>query len=226
MGYSEFNINLGCPSGTVTSKGRGSGFLQNPEALDRFFYEIFEKSTDIKISVKTRIGFCDYDEWDALLSVYEKYDFSEIIIHPRLRSDFYKNNVYMQAFTQACKTLKVKIVYNGDINTQKGFKTLNEELRANGVDTVMIGRGLVRNPLLPKAIKNGADMTDLKKTLDFLDDIKEEYISLDFGERNTLFKLKELWGMVLSDEIYAKILKKIRKANTINEYNKHIEELK
>ena len=32
--------------------------------------------------------------------------------------------------------------------------------------------------------------------------------------------------MVLSDEIYAKILKKIRKANTINEYNKHIEELK
>ena len=226
MGYSEFNINLGCPSGTVTSKGRGSGFLQDPEALDRFFYEIFEKSTDIKISVKTRIGFCDYDEWDALLSVYEKYDFSEIIIHPRLRSDFYKNNVYMQAFTQACKTLKVKIVYNGDINTQKGFKVLNEELRMNGVDTVMIGRGLVRNPLLPEAIKSGADMTDLKKTLDFLDDIKEEYISLDFGERNTLFKLKELWGMVLSDEIYAKILKKIRKANTINEYNKHIEELK
>jgi len=226
MGYNEFNINLGCPSGTVTSKGRGSGFLQDTNALDRFFYEIFEKSRDIKISVKTRIGFCDYDEWDALLSVYEKYDFSEIIIHPRLRSDFYKNNVYMQAFTQACKTLKVKIVYNGDINTQEGFKILDEELRVNGVDTVMIGRGLVRNPLLPEAIKTGADMTDLKKTLDFLDDIKEEYISLDFGERNTLFKLKELWGMVLSDEIYAKILKKIRKANTINEYNKHIEELK
>lgn len=226
MGYDEFNINLGCPSGTVTSKGRGSGFLQNPEALDRFFYEISEKKDNITISVKTRIGFSDYGEWDDLLKVYEKYDFSEVIIHPRLRSDFYKNNVYMQAFTQACKTLKVKIVYNGDINTQEGFKILDEELRVNGVDTVMIGRGLVRNPLLPEAIKTGVDRTDLKKTLDFLDDIKEEYISLEFGERNTLFKLKELWGMVLSDEIYAKVLKKIRKANTINEYNKHIEELK
>ena len=83
MGHSEFNINLGCPSGTVTSKGRGSGFLQNPEALDRFFYEIFEKSTDIKISVKTRIGFCDYDEWDALLSVYEKYYYT-----PKIKERF------------------------------------------------------------------------------------------------------------------------------------------
>jgi len=132
----------------------------------------------------------------------------------------------MQAFMQACKTLKVKIVYNGDINTQKGFKILNEELRKNGVDTVMIGRGLVRNPLLPEAIKTGVDMTDLRKTIDFLEDVKEEYISLDFVERNTLFKLKELWGMVLADEIYAKALRKIRKVDTINEYNKHIEGLK
>ena len=43
MGYSEFNINLGCPSGTVTSKGRGSVFLQDPEALDRFFYEYLRR---------------------------------------------------------------------------------------------------------------------------------------------------------------------------------------
>ena len=106
------------------------------------------------------------------------------------------------------------------------FKILNEQLKENKVDTVMIGRGLVRNPLLPKAIKTGAKITDLRKTVDFLDDIKEEYLSLDFGERNTLFKLKELWGMVLSDEKYSKILKRIRKADTINKYKKHIEELR
>ena len=29
-GYTEFNLNLGCPSGTVVSKGRGSGFLAIP----------------------------------------------------------------------------------------------------------------------------------------------------------------------------------------------------
>ncbi len=226
MGYNELNINIGCPSATVTSKGRGSGFLQDTKALDKFFYEIFEKTVDIKISIKTRIGFCDYSEWDDLVKVYEKYNFCEIIIHPRLRSDFYKNKVYIPAFIEACKILKSKLVYNGDVNTMEDFKILNEQLKENKVDTVMIGRGLVRNPLLPEAIKTGAKITDLRKTVDFLDDIKEEYLSLDFGERNTLFKLKELWGMVLSDEKYSKILKRIRKADTINKYKKHIEELR
>ena len=226
MGYNELNINIGCPSATVTSKGRGSGFLQDTKAIDKFFYEIFEKTVDIKISIKTRIGFCDYTEWDDLVKVYEKYNFCEIIIHPRLRSDFYKNKVYIPAFIEACKILKSKLVYNGDINTMEDFKILNEQLKENKVDTVMIGRGLVRNPLLPEAIKTGAKITDLRKTVDFLDDIKEEYLSLDFGERNTLFKLKELWGMVLSDEKYSKILKRIRKADTINKYKKHIEELR
>ena len=75
MGYNEFNLNLGCPSGTVTSKGRGSGFLKDPDALDKFFYDIFRKKDNIKLSVKTRIGFSDYKEWGDLLKAYEKYEF-------------------------------------------------------------------------------------------------------------------------------------------------------
>ena len=52
MGYSEFNINLGCPSATVTSKKRGSGFLQDIDSLDKFFYAIFEKrSKENKLNI-------------------------------------------------------------------------------------------------------------------------------------------------------------------------------
>ena len=40
-GHKEVNLNLGCPSGTVTAKGKGAGFLGEPEKLDRFLDEIF-----------------------------------------------------------------------------------------------------------------------------------------------------------------------------------------
>ena len=55
LGYNEINLNLGCPSGTVVSKNRGSGFLSKREELDVFLEEIFSQAIT-KISVKTRIG--------------------------------------------------------------------------------------------------------------------------------------------------------------------------
>jgi len=226
MGYNEFNLNLGCPSGTVTSKGRGSGFLKDPDALDRFFYDIFRKKDNIKLSVKTRIGFSDYKEWDDLLKVYEKYEFSEIIIHPRLRSDFYKNNIYLPSFTQACNDLKQNIIYNGDINTLADFNNLKIQICNDRVTGVMIGRGLVKNPLIGESIKQNKEIISIEKTVEFLDDIVEEYLTLDFGERNTLFKLKEIWGMILgNEEVYSKVLKKIRKTNTVKEYKIAVNEL-
>lgn len=72
LGYDDVNINLGCPSGTVVKKGRGSGFLLDPENLNRFLYEIFEK-TNLKISLKTRIGFNSSDEMENLMEIFNKY---------------------------------------------------------------------------------------------------------------------------------------------------------
>lgn len=68
-GYKEVNLNLGCPSKTVVSKNRGSGFLAMPEELDHFLEEIFEK-TEVKISVKTRIGRDEPDEFYKLMKLY------------------------------------------------------------------------------------------------------------------------------------------------------------
>lgn len=42
MGYREINFNLGCPSGTVTAKKNGAGFLTDPDAMDAFFYQLFD----------------------------------------------------------------------------------------------------------------------------------------------------------------------------------------
>ena len=95
LGYDEINMNIGCPSGTVTSKGKGAGMLQNPEELQRFLEEIFAKS-QIDISIKTRIGMESVEEWAGLLEIYNQYPIKELIVHARVRSDFYKEKTHAE----------------------------------------------------------------------------------------------------------------------------------
>ena len=82
LGYTEVNLNLGCPSGTVTAKGKGSGMLRTPDTLDSFLDAVFS-GTDMPISIKTRIGFADPGEFPAILDIYNRYPICELIIHPR-----------------------------------------------------------------------------------------------------------------------------------------------
>ena len=80
-GYTELNLNLGCPSKTVVTKYRGSGFLAKPEELDHFLEEVFAR-TECEISLKTRIGVEDGEEFERLLEIYNKYPLKELIVHP------------------------------------------------------------------------------------------------------------------------------------------------
>ncbi|MCR5272153.1 MAG: tRNA-dihydrouridine synthase family protein [Lachnospiraceae bacterium] len=225
-GYERININLGCPSGTVVSRNRGAGFLAIPDELDRFLYEIFEKSP-IKISLKTRIGVESTDEWDRLLSIYEKYPLDELIIHPRLRTDFYKNEIKTETFKKACEISKHSLCYNGDINTTEDFKRVTDEF--TNIDAVMIGRGLLKNPFLIEEIRHSVDESAPltppderdKKVKDFLRLLEKNYLaSMPGGEKNTLAKLKELWvylGEGRTD--FKRALKEIKKARYLDEYH-------
>ena len=71
-GYSEINLNLGCPSGTVVSKQKGAGFLGRPDSLDRFLDEVCGKMDEMgmEVSVKTRLGLISPDEFTGLLEIY------------------------------------------------------------------------------------------------------------------------------------------------------------
>ena len=115
-GYSEVNLNMGCPSGTVFTKGKGSGMLANLESLTIFLDEIFEKSP-LKISVKTRVGVEDPEEFPALLDILNRYPITELIIHPRVRKTFYKGKIEMYAFRYAVANSKHSLCYNGDITS-------------------------------------------------------------------------------------------------------------
>lgn len=117
LGYHEVNLNLGCPSGTVTAKGKGAGFLARPDELKQFFDKVFScrEIADMQISVKTRLGKNDPEEFRELLKIYNWYPISELTVHPRIQKDFYKGEVRMQYFDYAFLHSENPLVYNGDL---------------------------------------------------------------------------------------------------------------
>ena len=215
LGYNEVNLNLGCPSGTVVSKNRGSGFLAKREELDRFLEEIY-KINDMKISIKTRIGKDSPEEFYELIKIYNKYPLEELIIHPRTRQDFYGNEPNLEIFKDALTLSKNPVCYNGDIftidNHDKLIKTFKE------VDKIMLGRGIIANPGLMNEIKNNT-FIDKKVLKDFHDEILDKYIELFNEEKNSLFKMKELWGyMIYMFSDNKKYAKKIKKSQNLRDY--------
>ena len=222
FGYKEVNLNLGCPVGTVVAKGKGSGFLAKREELDRFLNEIFEMK-DIKISIKTRIGKDDPEEFYELIKIYNKYPIEELIIHPRTQRDFYGNKPNLDIFKEGLNLSKNPVCYNGDIFTAKNYKDFVSAF--NTVDKIMLGRGIIANPGLMGEIVESSfiDKNTLKK---FHDEILESYYDLFKEDRNTLFKMKELWSyMVYIFSDSKKYGKKIKKSQRIEEYKDAVSSL-
>ena len=215
FGYDEINLNLGCPSGTVVAKHKGSGFLSEREDLDRFLDEVFSKA-QTKISIKTRIGKDDPNEFYELIKIFNKYPLEELIVHPRIQKDFYKNKPNREMFKYALSSSKNPVCYNGDIFNVNDYKELMTDCEC--LDSVMLGRGIIANPGLIGEIKNNkvADKDSLKA---FHDAVYTGYKVILSGDKNVLFKMKEFWfymiHMFAESDKYAK---KIRKANKANEY--------
>lgn len=222
LGYSEVNLNLGCPSGTVVAKKRGSGFLAVPSELDKFLEQIFEKA-EVSISIKTRLGIETAEEFYELLDIYEKYPIHELIIHPRVQKDFYKNAPHMEVFGEALKRSRHDICYNGDLFTMQDMEAFRQTFPT--VEKVMLGRGMVVNPgLLDMSVDGKAVTKEQLKA--FHDRLLADYGEELSGDKNLLFKMKELWFYMI--RLFAdseKEAKKIKKAQRLWEYKEVVERL-
>ncbi|MDU7784012.1 MAG: tRNA-dihydrouridine synthase family protein [Clostridium perfringens] len=222
LGYNEINLNLGCPSGTVVGKKRGSGFLAHREEFDKFLEEIF-KIDDIKISIKTRLGMDKPEEFYELIKIYNKYPMEELIIHPRTRQDFYGNKPNLEVFKDAISLSKNPVCYNGDIFTLEDHNKLVEEFKE--VDKIMLGRGILANPALMNEILNNEFM-DKKVLKEFHDEIFSKYREVFNEDRNAMFRMKELWGyMIYMFSNNKKYAKKIKKAQKVVDYNQAVTSL-
>ena len=230
MGYDEVNLNLGCPARTVVTKGRGSGQLADPAALQSFLDEIFEKAA-VKISIKTRIGVEDPAEFETLLPIFQKYPLQELIVHPRVQKEYYEGLPHKEVFAQimtakesaAAAASRFPVCYNGDIFSKADYEQLMAQFPQ--LDHIMLGRGLLRNPALAREMKGGAPLTK-EEVKAYHDDLYVRYQQIMSGDKNLLFKMKEFWVyQMASFQDTVKAAKKIRKAQRAYQYEEAVEEL-
>ena len=214
LGYDEVNLNFGCPSGTVVKKSRGAGALKDLGALDRFLDSAFSNS-EIKISVKTRTGFDSHDEFDKIMEVYNKYPITELIVHPRIREEYYKGVPNMESFDKAYLVSKTDLCYNGDVWTKERYQQILHKYP--NIKSVMLGRCAVKNPALFKEIKGGEKLKT-KDLVEFSKVLQERYMSLLKSEHYTFLRLKELWMlMILNFDSEKKFVKAIKKSNKMKD---------
>ena len=255
LGYMEVNLNLGCPSRTVVTKYRGAGFLAKPDALEQFLEEVYGR-INIRLSLKTRLGMEDEDEFEHLLEIYNKFPVTELIIHPRVQTDYYKNKPRMEYFLKALEISKNPVVYNGDIFTEDLYKqklaqiftttvthaenrteavktsfpesnrnTVLESGKGKQLSAVMLGRGVLANPALFGEIRGTQALTK-ERLWEFHERLLADYSQEMSGERNVLFKMKELWFyLAWSFENSEKYEKKIRKAQHLSDYRLVVRQL-
>ena len=210
-GYEEVNLNLGCPSGTVVSKGKGAGMLADPENLNRFLESIFH-SSPLPVSVKTRLGMTYPQEFPRLVEIFNQYPIRELIVHPRVRKQFYDGNVDLELFRYAVNHSRIPLCYNGDLIRLSDIQNLQNQFPT--VDTVMVGRGLLSDPGMLSP--GGTTAAALEA---FTGDLLETYLSLFGGSRNAMFRMKEQWSFLrLRFEDSDGLWKRLRKTTDLGEY--------
>lgn len=210
-GYPEVNLNVGCPSGTVVSKGKGAGMLRDPDELDIFLDKIFSESP-ISISVKTRLGIENAEEFPALLEVFNRYPICELTIHPRMRKQFYKGSVDMELFRYATENSKNPLCYNGNLTCLEDISAFSSQFPQ--IQSIMLGRGLIGDPGMLSP--GGTTAETLEK---FTTELLDAYIDAFGGARNAMFRMKENWGFLLHRfENSEKLGKQLRKTTDVDEY--------
>ena len=216
MGFREINLNLGCPSGTVFPKHKGAGALADPDGLDRMLGTIFSALPDAHISVKTRLGVSDEAEFNGLLRIYNRYPICELTVHARVREDYYRNPVRLDAFRAALGEIKAPVCYNGDLFSAEAVKRF--ESAVPSVDRLMIGRGLLADPGLLLQLR-GARESQVQTIRLFMEDLFERYSESYGSGTAALKKMKELWfytGKLFLDP--DGLLKRIFRSKTGPEY--------
>lgn len=222
LGYEEVNLNFGCPSNTVSAKKKGSAFLYEWDALCAYLDEVFEKAP-CTLSIKTRLGKYAPEEFHRLAERFSQYPLTELIIHPRVQKDMYRNTPRLDLFKETFPIHNTAVCYNGDLFTLNDFEQLNALNLP--ISACMMGRGILANPGLLTAVKTGK-LPFLDQYRLFHDLIFESYASTMPLDKHLLSKMKEFWAYLQYAILDAKTtLAPLFKCQTLPEYHVFVDDL-
>ena len=209
-GYTEVNLNFGCPSGTVTAKGKGSGMLRDLDKLDAFLAALFAEAEG-PLTVKTRLGVEKSEEFAAVLEVYTRYPIAELTIHPRVMRQQYRGIADREAFAKALPACRMPVCYNGDLTTVEQLRALEADFPA--VQSLMVGRGIIADPALFRQALGGPAATK-EELRGYLDDLYHGYTALFGSAGCAISRMKGHWFYLIhrfeGSERLEKQLRKLR----------------
>ncbi len=210
LGYTEVNLNFGCPSGTVTAKGKGSGMLRDLDKLDAFLAALFAEAEG-PLTVKTRLGVEKPEEFAAVLEVYNRYPIAELTIHPRVMRQQYRGIADREAFAKALPECRMPVCYNGDLTTVEQLRALEADFPA--VQSLMVGRGIIADPALFRQALGGPAATK-EELRGYLDDLYQGYTALFGSAGCAISRMKGHWFYLIhrfeGSERLEKQLRKLR----------------
>ncbi|WP_067844041.1 tRNA dihydrouridine synthase [Amphibacillus sediminis] len=192
QGFKGLDINMGCPVPNVAEHGKGSGLICRPETAADLIQAA--KAGGLPVSVKTRLGYTDLNEWRDWLTHLLEQDIANLSIHLRTREEMSKVDAHWELIPEI-KKLRDQVApdtlltINGDIlDRQMGLKLVEQY----GVDGVMIGRGIFKNPF---AFEKEPKDHNSKELLDLLRlhlDLHDQYSDIEprpFTPLHRFFKI-------------------------------------
>ena len=174
-GYAGVDINMGCPDKSVVHSGSGSGLIRTPELACQIIAAA--KAGGLPVSVKTRLGDRQIDEWRDWIGLLLQQDLANLTVHLRTRKEMSKVAAHYELIPDIIKLRdqiapKTLITINGDIkNREQG-----EELaRKYNIDGIMIGRGVFNNPFAFERKEKEHSTKELIKLLNFQLKLHDKY---------------------------------------------------
>lgn len=215
MGFPEVNLNAGCPSGTVVPKHKGAGMLADLRSLEAFLDRVFNQCP-VRVSVKTRLGLENTEEFPAILELLNRYPLSELILHARDRKGLYRSTPDLGAFAAAFASSRAPVCYNGNIlSPAHAGQVLS---RVPELDRLMAGRGAAADPALFRRLRGGPAL-EREELAQFLSALLSAYLASGIGDHYSLGRMKELWYYVNHKfPGCQRELKRLNKARSISDY--------
>lgn len=225
FGYSELNLNCGCPWKFVAKKGRGSGLPEDEQCFEAMLEAGCGVMGENNFSIKIRLGRNTPETLASRVDLINRYSLKEIIIHPRTGVQMYEGDVLLDEFAKISLSFNMPVVYNGDIYSVEDYIRIKERFPC--ISGVMLGRGLIIDPFLAEDIKlyeksgkiSEKSVERKRKVFEFANLLYEEYKKELFGPAPVLGRMKELW--LYMSQYFTKdssYLKKIQRSKSLFEY--------
>ncbi|MEZ6188922.1 MAG: tRNA-dihydrouridine synthase family protein [Planctomycetota bacterium] len=213
VGAPTVDLNFGCPAPRVFNKCAGSGMLRDPAQVAAMIRATVE-AVEVPVTAKIRLGIEDTAGLDELIAAVNAAGPAALTVHARTVRDGYKHPARWDQLARVRALTALPLIGNGDVTCPADAERMLEE---TGVDGIMIGRGMLRDPwLLARlaAARAGAPepQVDPAALWRFHRRYRDDMLRARGNERSVLGQLKQLYrrldvGIAISDALRTRLLR-------------------